>query len=86
MIPDEGYLLHTSEIANSDKYIDYAISLHSKSTAMRMNVPGMDSYVMDTLMPAMNFLLRSEVLSGISKVTTPWLVCENCLHVYFAKE
>jgi hypothetical protein len=83
--PNEGYLLDTGEIVSSGKYIDYATRLRSESTVRRMNVPGMDSVVMDAVMPAMNFLSQSEVISDIKKVTTPWLICENCLGKYFTE-
>lgn len=82
---NEGYLLDTNEIVRSHKYIDHATSLRARSTVTGMNVPGMDSVVMDAVMPAMKFVSQVQVMAALKKVTTPWLACEDCLGKYFAE-
>jgi predicted RNA-binding Zn-ribbon protein involved in translation (DUF1610 family) len=81
--PNGGYLLHTIEMVSSDKYVDYATSLQARSSLTKINGPGMDSGVMDAVMPAMSVLSRPNVMAEIRKVTTPWLVCDNCIGKYF---
>jgi hypothetical protein len=82
--PNEGYLLDTEEVVNSGPYIRYAASLRSVGTLGTMRVPGMDSVVMDVVSRAMNSLSEVALVSDIRKVTTPWLVCEQCLGKYFS--
>ena len=79
-----GYLLDTSEVIASSRYMSHAASIRSRSRLSSMNVPGMDSIVMDAVMPASNLLAELELTTELKKVKTPWLICAPCLDKYWA--
>lgn len=80
---DGGYLLSSDEVLQSDAYVAFAVRLRSESAVRQMSVPGMDSYAMAAVMPAVQFKVRSEVIASIQADKTPWLVCQRCVKRYF---
>jgi len=89
---NEGYLLHSAEVLQSDNYIDFCCQKMAEGVTRSAGSLGIDPTVFGAAKAAEITLIlnsavagRDQVIAKIKSQTTPWLVCETCLSRRFPK-
>lgn len=84
----DGKILETEEIVASQNYLEYALRMRKLvmpvgNRGIDTKVAGLDPYSQSLLDSVGRTVELSVLKSDLEKITTPWLVCDDCITNYF---